>query len=421
MRFRRGLSHRPARSGDALEYSMMEMAQLILLFGALVVAAILTQAGLRHVGLPALVGYLAVGSLLRGADEAWGLLGEPGMEVLEFLGELGVIVLLFRVGLRSDLTGLFKQLRRASAIWVVNLLASAVLAYLAAHYVLGLETLASLIIATALSATSVGVPSAVWDKRDALDTPAGELFVDVAELDDMSGVMLLAVLFGVAPVMARGGAVASAAAQEAGLVALKLLLLVGFCWAFARWIERPVVHWLNRFESSPDLMLIIAGVGVIIAGAAGAVGLSVAIGAFLAGLAFSRDPQCKKMDGPFYPIYELLSPFFFISVGLFILPQSLPGAIAAGGVLLVAAVAGKFLGTAGPARFCVPTLAATAVGVSMIPRAEIAMLVMQRGRQLEGGGISAHIYSAVVLVSAVTCVGAPLLLRPMVDRIKQRQ
>lgn len=87
---------------------------LILLVGAILVLAILVKADLECVGLPALVGYIALGLLLRMADQRWQLFAAGEQEVLEFLADIDIISLLFRVGLESKLDELIRQLRRAS-------------------------------------------------------------------------------------------------------------------------------------------------------------------------------------------------------------------------------------------------------------------------------------------------------------------
>lgn len=97
---------------------------LILLVGAILVLAILVKAGLEHIGVPALVGYIALGLLLRVADQRWQLFADGEREVLEFLADIGIISLLFRMGLESKLDELIHQLRRASIVWLGNILVS---------------------------------------------------------------------------------------------------------------------------------------------------------------------------------------------------------------------------------------------------------------------------------------------------------
>lgn len=403
------------------EFTAHQMALLVGAVGVLVVLAVLMKAGLERLSIPPLVGYLALGFGARVLTEQIGVPGPAGVEVLHFLGKLGVIALLFRVGLESDLEGLLRQLRSASFIWAGNVLISGLVGYAAAHWVLGLELFPSIAVAVAMVATSVGIPSRTWQDAGALDTPDGERFLDVAEMDDISGVVLMALLFALTPVLLSGRPEGSQVAWPAvlawttGRFALKLGLLVLACWLFSRYLEKRYTNFFRRLEPKPDPMLVVVGTGIFVAAVAAWLGFSVAIGAFLAGLVFSRDPKRVQVDASFQSLYELLSPFFFVSVGLMIAPGSLWVGATLGGVLLVAAVLGKLVGTSLPALACTTRAGAVVIGVSMVPRAEIAMIVMQKARSLESG-ISDAIYSAMVLVCAATSVVAPIVLRLMLER-----
>ncbi|MFO8015360.1 MAG: cation:proton antiporter [Phycisphaerae bacterium] len=376
------------------------------------------EAGMERLGVPPLVAFLGVGVALRAADARWGVLAADSNEVLEVLGRLGVICLLFRAGLESDLPGLVNQLRRASVLWVGNLVVSAVVGFAAAYWWLDLGPTASIFVASALTATSVGVTVAVWQDAGRLKSPTGELLVDVAELDDISGVVILAVLMAVAPAL-RGGVSAEtlpAAAEALGWVLVKLVAFGTVCLLFSRYAERRLTGFFKRFERAPDPMLTVAGVAFILAAVAGLLGFSVAIGAFFAGLAFSRDPEAVRMEASFDAVYDLLVPFFFIGIGLAMDPAAMGGAPAAALVLLGAAVVGKILANTGPGLLLADPRAALLLGISMVPRAEIAMIIMDRGRALGGWAVSAETFAGMVIVSAATCLGTPLLLRPLIRR-----
>jgi len=401
-----------------LAFAYESIPFLILLFGGLLVAAMLLRAGAGRLGVPPLVAFLGVGVALRAADAHWGVLAAGSGDMLEVLARLGVICLLFRAGLESDLPGLLKQLRRASVLWVGNLLISAFVGFAAAYWWLDLGLAASIFVASALTATSVGVTVAVWQSAGRLRTRTGELLVDVAELDDISGVVILAVLMAVAPAL-RGQASADtlpAVAEALGWVLLKLLAFGAACFVFSRYAERRLTGFFERFERAPDPMLTVAGIAFILAAAAGLLGFSVAIGAFFAGLAFSRDPQAVRMEASFDAVYDLLVPFFFIGIGLAMDPSAMGGAPAAAVVLLGAAVLGKILANTGPGLLLTDPRAALLIGISMVPRAEIAMIIMDRGRALGDWAVSAETFGGMVLVAAVTCLGTPLVLRPLIRR-----
>ena len=157
-------------------------------------------------------------------------------------------------------------------------------------------------------------------------------------------------------------------------------------------------------------MMMIISIGFIIAAFAEFLGLSLAIGAFFAGLAFSRDSEMVKCEMCYTPLYEFFVPFFFIGIGLHIDPTLLSGVFIMGLVLLAAAIIGKVIGTGGAAIPYVGLSGAAIVGVSMVPRAEIAMIVMQKGLMLGDWAVPQDVFAAMVVVVAGTTLLTPFAL-----------
>ena len=404
--------------------SAFELSMISLLVGGMVVLAMLVKAAFERIQIPALVGYVALGFALGSVDSRYSLLTPTAEDVFEFLGTLGVFALLFHIGLESKLRQLIRQLRHALLIGAIGILISAAAGFAASYYLLSLGFVTSLIIAIALTATSVGIPSGVWQETGAVKSPPGQLFLDVAEFDDICGVVLMALLFALLPVLENSRATGShpSVLMTVGVFALKLLGFGLFCVLFSRYAERPITRFFEKLEKPPDPMLMVAGTGIVIASLAGLLGFSVAIGAFFAGLVFSRDPEAVKMNTSFNSLYDLFSPFFFISIGLQIQPTALAPALLPAAVLLVAAVLGKFIGSAAPATLAQPWSTAVVLGASMVPRAEISMIVMQHGSRSGEGIVPDHLFSAMILVSAITCgLGAIILHRLISLRITNQQ
>jgi Kef-type K+ transport system membrane component KefB len=324
------------------------------------------------------------------------------------LAELGIIVPLFRVGLESDLQGLRRQLRSASVIWVGNVTLSAVSGYLVTMYVLGFGQIPSLIAAVALTATSI------------LGTRKGQLLTD---MDDLSGIALMALLFAVVPVLRETGGDGGLARElltTGGVFLVKFALFAGFCVAFARYGEERLTTAFKRFATPPELMVFVAGIAILIAGLAAWLGFSAAIGALFAGFAFSRDSEAVHIDAGFSGLYHLLAPFFFIGIGLALETGAIASALGTGAVLVAVAIVGKVVDAGLPALLTTGMAGATLIGVSLVPRAEIAMIIMERGRQLGDWAVPADLYAAFVLVSAVTCLVAPICLEILFRRWPER-
>jgi Kef-type K+ transport system membrane component KefB len=308
-------------------------------------------------------------------------------------------------------------------IWMINVLFSGALGYAACRFLLGLELVPSLFVAVALTATSVVVSVSVWQEADALATSTGELMVDVAELDDISGIILMALLFTTAPLLKENasGNVTILLARASALLLIKLGLFGAFCVLFSRYLEPPLTDFFQTKERPPDPMVMIVGIGFLIASVAGLIGFSIALGAFFAGLVFSRDPHAVRMEGSFLPLYEFFTPFFFVGIGVNMDPKALTTPFGLGAVLLGVAILGKILGNSGPAMITLDWQSSLIVGVSMVPRAEIAMIIMERGYRLGEWAVPSLVFGAMILVSAATCLISPLILRSLLRHWPQQE
>lgn len=396
----------------------VEFLLIILLVGATIVLTILLKASLERFGIPALIGYLLLGFLMKLADVRGVLLSEAMQSVYGLLAELGIICLLFRVGLESNLAGLVRQLPRASILLMGNLIFSGFSSFIAAYFFVQLSLIPSLFISMALTATSVGISVSVWQEAKALNSENGELLLDLAEMDDLAAIALMSLLLAMLPVL-NGEVEMNFLPLLANTIVpfiLKVILFGTFCLVFFRYLEQPMTRFFEKIEPAPDPMLMVTGIGFIIAALGGLLGFSVAVGAFFAGLVFSHDPDAVKLDTSFSTLYDFFVPFFFLNIGLQIDPQILTSSLGLGTVLLVVAVLGKLVGTGAPALVTVGWPSAALLSVSMIPRAEIVMVIMQRGQQLGDWAVPSEVFAAMVMVSVATCILSPLLLRPLLRR-----
>ncbi len=397
-----------------------EIDLLILLVAGLVLATVLINMGLARTAMPPLVGYLLLGTCLRLVDHSFGFMEENVHGVLNFLAQIGLFALLFRVGLESKLDKLLGQLKEASILWAANIVLTFALTYFPSRFILGLEIIPSLILSTALTATSVGVTVVLWQERGALDSKVGSLLVDLAELDDISGVLFMALLFAVLPVLHSGtggnGSLWGLVLSTMGWLVLKLALFLTLCVLFSKYLECPLASWFRRLAAPPEPMLMITGLSLMVSALAGILGFSLAVGAFFAGLVFSRDPETVKMETSFIPLHDFFAPFFFIGLGFDIAPTGLGGALWLGLGLAFFAVVSKVLANGLPMLPNYSASEAAIVGVSMVPRAEIAMVIVQQGRNLGEWAIPSEVYGAMVIVSLISCILTPPVLRAMLKR-----
>lgn len=394
-----------------------DTALTVLILGVVIALSMLLKAFLDRTALPALVGHIGLGLGLSLTHQSWGVPSANGREILLFLGNAGLVALLFRVGLESNLRRLMSEFGRASLVAVAEICIAGIVAYAACRWLLSMSLPQSLIVAAALTATSVGVAVSVWQGAGVLNTRTGALLVDVAELDDIAGIVVLGLVLALAPELHSGQVRLQALETVIGLSLAKLVLFVALCFAFARYLERPLLAFLRRWEVPADLILSIVSLGFILAALASLLGFSLAIGAFFAGLMFSRDPKALRLDRVYTPIHELLSPFFFISIGMRMELSALSAAGAATLVLLGAAVLGKLVGNGMPVWLMTGGQAGLLVGVSMVPRAEITLIIMEMGQGLGDWAVTDSIFAAVVLTSVLSCVLGALAVKALLAKI----
>jgi len=269
----------------------------VMLVGGMVVAAVLLGAAARRLHIDSVVLLILFGLLIGAVDRQLAFMTAQVRATLAFLGDMGVVALLFRIGLDSNLSGLLSALPRALRVWAGDVGLSGSLAFLAAFLVLDLALIPSLVIAVAMSATSVGVTAATWEGAHRLDTPEGRLLLDVAELDDISAIALLALLFAVLPFLQAPGHALGPALIDAGArFAARIAAFAAFCYVFARYAEPRIAALAARLHPARAKMLLVAGFGFMIAALAEALGFSLAIGALFAGLVFSRDPAAVRAE-----------------------------------------------------------------------------------------------------------------------------
>jgi len=404
---------------QGLDYSI-----LILITGLLVLMSMLIKAGLERTVLPPLVGYLVLGFALRLAAAEYPLLPQGSEEILQFLANIGLVALLFRVGLESELNALLGQLKQASVAFIGDFFVNLTIGYATGYYLLGQSQATSLIIGAAFSVTSVGVTVSIWKGAGVLKSRNGSLLVDLAELDDISGVIVMALLFSVLPLLHEGSAhnsIAGLIGTTTGIFVFKFVGFAAFCYFFTHYVTRPLVDLFERIETPPDPTLTIVGLGFVIAALTAMLGFSLAIGAFFAGLVFSKISEQLKIESAYLPLYDFFTPFFFIGIGFEVNPDVAGSSVGLGVILLALASLAKILAVGLPVYFMKDWKSAFLLGVSMVPRAEIAMVIIQQGLKLGKWAVPANIYGGMVVTAGLTCLLSPIAVHVLLKRWPQNR
>ena len=371
------------------------------LLGVLVVLLVATKllgALAQRFGQPAVLGELVAGVLLGGS-----LLGvlDPTDPVLQALSELGVLVLLFEIGLHTDLRALVRVGGAATTVALVGVALPCLLGY-AAMVGLGLPPLPATLAAASLSATSIGISARVLSDLGQLETPEGQVVLGAAVLDDVVGLVMLAVV----------AAVVAGAAVSAGMVARTTGIAAGFivgALVVGRLVVPPLFRVLARIPAEGTLVALGLALAFALAWLAEGVGSAMIIGAFAAGLVLHDTPQRHEIERATTTVGHLLVPVFFAGVGASVDVRTLadPRTLAVGSALVVVGVVGKFAAGFAPVWF---RGRKALIGAAMIPRGEVGLIFAQAG--LASKQLTPALFSAVaMMVLATTFLAPPVLAR----------
>jgi Kef-type K+ transport system membrane component KefB len=376
---------------------MPTAAQIPLAMLLVFAAAKLLAEIFERLGQPGIVGEILAGVLIGPQVLGW----LTPSEFLRTLSDLGVMFLLFRVGLEVKASELMKVGGTALLVAV----AGVIVPFFAGWGICALwgePRLESIFTGAAMVATSVGITAQVLASRGLLEMRASRIILAAAVVDDVLGLIVLALVSG----MATGKVNYLDIALTAGLA-------LGFTFFVARFGTRTVRRVIpcvqaglrlaeSEFALAMTLLFALSLLAVY-------AGVAAIVGAFLAGMALSETAEGRVTDLT-NGVAELLVPFFLVGIGLHFDLSAFAGTgtLALAGVLLAAAVLSKFV-ACGAGALGMGRTDAIRVGVGMVPRGEVGMVVAQIGLNL---GVVGHaVYGIIVFLSVATTLIAPPLLK----------
>ena len=374
-------------------------------------------------GQPAVLGELLFGIVLANLSPFFfgdvGLAFVRSQPSLKLLAEIGVLLLLFDVGLETDLRAFAKVGLSAALVAILGVAVPLFLGWAVALWFLPQSsTLVHVFIGATLSATSVGITVRILKDLGVTNTPEGQTIIGAAILDDILGLIVLAVVVGSITGSAPGSHGTSLFSIAA--IILKAVAFLGITVVLGHLLSGRIVSLVT--QTGGHGVLLILGVALCFAFAyvAELIGLADIIGAFAAGVFLDPYGVGVRSDADQATLRELLSPLsdvfvplFFVLMGLQVNLATLAdlSALSLGSLLIVGAIVGKLacaLGVVGRGIRRLP------VAIGMIPRGEVGLIFAGIGTRvmLEGQPIlSENVYSAVVVMVVVTTLIAPAGLR----------
>lgn len=381
------------------------------LLAVLLSARLFAEISVR-LGAPSVIGELTAGIVIGPSLLGW---IEPS-EILKMLAEIGIILLLFEVGLKTDGKRLLHSGFKSAVVALSGFILPMLLGFIAAYWYFELSLLVSLFIGGTITATSIGITVRVLNDIHCQQAHEGQVVLGAAVLDDIFGVVLLAILY------------EFSLHNVVSLVNIsKVLLFIGVFFAFAPVAAKFISLYITRLDMNSEipgvLPTTIVALVLFFSWISHFLGAPELLGGFAAGLALSRrfflpfgltirtDKACAKcVEDQMKPIIQLFTPIFFVYIGLslnlreidwsssFIWGFSL--------VIFILAVIGKMIG---PFFLKESIHSKWAIGMAMVPRGEIGLIFAELGRI--SGILNNEIHAGMVIVIVLTTVLSPFVMK----------
>lgn len=351
---------------------------------------------------PTVLGEIIAGVIL--GSSVLGIL-DPNDPVIRTMSEIGVVVLLFATGLHSDVSSLVKVGGTAAAVAVAGVVLPFGSGYFAAM-MLGATSTQALVAGAAMCATSVGISARVLSDLGQMDTREGRVVLGAAVIDDIIGLIILAVVMAIA----AGGAMSMGGVAKIGGIAVGFVLIAIVFGGRVATIGHRVVR---RAQSAGTLGLLAIAFAFALAALADRVGSALIVGAFAAGLVLDDRHDRKEIERATTSIGHFFVPIFFASVGAQVDLAAMANrqSLGIGAALIVCGILGKVAAGWAPVWFKGNKLL---IGVAMVPRGEVGLIFAQMG--LAAGAIDAGLFGAIMMMVLVTTLVTPPMLASVARR-----
>lgn len=373
--------------------------------------------------LPSVLGELIAGIILGGSLLAVvpSAAGQVGYDTFHLLAEIGVCILLFEIGLETDIGDLIKVGPTSSIVAVVGVVAPFVLGFFSIIMfqkfgILNadpqLVTIIAITTGATLTATSVGITARVLSDINKLNTSEAKIILGAAVIDDILGLIILGVVSGLIEAF-KSGSGAGISLTSIFAVTLKAFGFLFISILIGNLVSKHIFNFIDKLRVRGILFLFSIAFAFFYAYLANLVGLAPIVGAFAAGLVLRRINQFKIVEDNLKPLSDFFTPIFFVLIGAAVdiyvfnpFGEGNTNVLLIALILFVVAVIGKYI--SGYVVFK-KTVNKMVVGIGMIPRGEVGLIFAQVG--LNYGVFDSELFSAVTVMVILTTFIAPPLLQ----------
>lgn len=411
----------------------MEIAQVILTLAIVFILAKTMSRIIARFGVPGLIGEIVLGVVLANLvigdfNVAESLhLGEGGdcAEILEVFSELGVIFLLFTVGLETRVKDLTSVGKTALLVALIGVVVPFLVGYAYVMFAYDGDFYHSMFMGAAMVATSVGITARVIKDMGLMDVKESRIIIGAAVIDDILGMIVLAIVSG----MAKTGEIDIANVLTVTVTAVAFVLVVLFLAGKVVPKVHARIRAYNDAKISEDpsflpfranMFIVAIAVCLVAAYLADYIGLAAIIGSFLAGMLFAEHAWEWDLEEKFESITTLFVSFFFVYVGMNVELQMFfdkPELLITALIVIVLACLTKFIGCGLGAKMSeshIDNSSLAIIGTGMMPRGEVGIIVALIGTKIfvEGTStaVSGEMYAIIVMMCIATTIIAPPIL-----------
>lgn len=416
-------------SGSSHEGEKM-IIPFMLAFVVILMAAKVGGDIFERIGQPAVLGELVIGVIL-------GNLGLFGVHALETIGktesieiaaQIGVIILLFEVGLESHVDELLSVGLSSFLVAVIGVVAPMLLGYGVGVLLLPDEpVLLHVFLGATLAATSVGITARVLKDLRKTQTREAQIVLGAAVIDDVLGLIVLAVITGLIQ-SANSGQGESVSMLQVGSIIGKAVLFLFGSLVLGRWLAEPLLRTVSHMKVRGVMMASSISICFLLAAVAGLIGLAPIVGAFAAGLIlegshFGRfvNRGERPVEEQISPVSDMFVPIFFVLMGFRVELRTFvdPAVIGLASALTVVAILGKLVSSLGAID---RGLRRMIISVGMIPRGEVGLIFASIGASMVLAGervVNGPTYSAIVVMVVITTLITPVWLKQLYSKTKE--